>query len=95
MQCKVPTLDIYVPRTSEALKDCVEKIDSGDLVSAGGVEIMDDGREKGSVCLVRVLIRAFKEGLFEDGAAVCAPCTDDLSGWTTRYQIFPSKYLLP
>ncbi|XP_078180291.1 ribonucleases P/MRP protein subunit POP1-like [Carex rostrata] len=66
IQCKAPNFDVYVPRTTEALKDCVEKMDTG---------------EKGFVCLVRVLISAFKEGLFEDGAVVCAPCTDDLSGW--------------
>jgi ribonuclease P/MRP protein subunit POP1 len=84
MQCTLPILNIYIPRTIVALKDYVERMDSGDLISAGSVKLMDDGREKGSVCLVRVLVRAFKEGLFEDGAIVCAPCTDDLSGWTTR-----------
>ncbi|KAF3336244.1 ribonucleases P/MRP protein subunit POP1 [Carex littledalei] len=66
IHCKAPNLDVYVPRTTEALKDCVGKMDTGD---------------KGFVCLVRVLISAFKEGLFEDSAVVCAPCTDDLSGW--------------
>lgn len=31
------------------------------------------------LCLVRVLIHAFKEGSFEDGAVVCAPTLADIS----------------
>lgn len=31
------------------------------------------------LCLVRVLLHAFKEGSFEDGAVVCAPTLADIS----------------
>lgn len=37
------------------------------------------------LCFVRVLLRAYKEGVFEEGAVVCAPHISDLSFWTSRY----------
>ncbi|KAJ3702893.1 hypothetical protein LUZ61_006598 [Rhynchospora tenuis] len=84
VKCKLLTLDMYVPRTNMTLKENVVKMDCEDMISAGDVQVRDSGGEKGSVCLVRVLVRPFKEGLFEDGALVCAPCAEDLSGWGTR-----------
>lgn len=36
-------------------------------------------------CLVRVLLSAFKEGVFEQGAVVCAPHAPDVMMWTARY----------
>ncbi|XP_057783639.1 ribonucleases P/MRP protein subunit POP1 [Salvia miltiorrhiza] len=33
-------------------------------------------------CFVRVLLRAFKEGVFEQGAVVCAPLATDIRLWT-------------
>lgn len=38
------------------------------------------------LCFIRVLLRAYKEGVFEEGAVVCAPCLSDISLWTSRYQ---------
>ncbi|KAL4560819.1 hypothetical protein LXL04_032973 [Taraxacum kok-saghyz] len=35
------------------------------------------------VCFVRVVLRAYKEGVIEDGAVVCAPCLDDIKLWTS------------
>ncbi|KAJ4796278.1 Ribonucleases P/MRP protein subunit POP1 [Rhynchospora pubera] len=78
------TLDMYVPRTNMTLKEHVERMDSKDMISAGDVEVTDGGGEKETLCLVRVFVRPFKEGLFEDGSLVCAPCADDLPGWNSR-----------
>lgn len=36
------------------------------------------------LCLVRILLHAYKEGVFEEGAIVCAPILTDLSRWTSR-----------
>ena len=33
-------------------------------------------------CFVRVLLHAYKEGFFEEGAVVCAPQVTDISLWT-------------
>lgn len=37
------------------------------------------------LCFLRVFIRAYKEGVFEEGAVVCAPRLSDLSLWASRY----------
>lgn len=36
------------------------------------------------LCLVRVLLHAYREGSFEEGAVVCAPQIDDVMLFTTR-----------
>ncbi|KAK6260349.1 hypothetical protein SCA6_014823 [Theobroma cacao] len=35
------------------------------------------------LCYVRVHLHAYKEGVFEEGAVVCAPCLTDISVWTS------------
>lgn len=42
-------------------------------------------------CYLRVLLRAFKEGVFEQGAVVCAPHAADIMLWTARYS---SNYII-
>ncbi|KAJ8899138.1 hypothetical protein K2173_011135 [Erythroxylum novogranatense] len=36
------------------------------------------------LCLLRVFLHAYKEGVFEEGAVVCAPCISDVSLWNSR-----------
>lgn len=36
------------------------------------------------LCFVRVHLHPFKEGFFEEGAVICAPCPSDISLWTSR-----------
>ncbi|KAF6175531.1 hypothetical protein GIB67_038105 [Kingdonia uniflora] len=36
------------------------------------------------LCFIRVLLHAYKEGAFEEGAIVCAPHLPDVSLWTSR-----------
>lgn len=36
------------------------------------------------LCFVRVLLHAYREGVFEEGAVVCAPHLSDLKFWTSR-----------
>lgn len=35
-------------------------------------------------CFLRVLLRAYKKGSFEEGAVICAPKSSDQSLWTSR-----------
>lgn len=35
-------------------------------------------------CFLRVILRAYQEGCFEEGAVVCAPCLSDVSLLTSR-----------
>ncbi|XP_062183018.1 ribonucleases P/MRP protein subunit POP1 isoform X2 [Phragmites australis] len=91
------SLPLFVPRTIRVLRQYVKEIDMKYLTSSSDTE-MDTDRpnleaSNGTVkmtcsmnelCLTRVLIRAFKEGSFEEGAVVCAPCPSDLSAWKIR-----------
>ena len=36
------------------------------------------------LCFLRVLLHAYKEGSFEEGAVICAPRLSDLTSWTSR-----------
>ncbi|KGN53376.1 ribonucleases P/MRP protein subunit POP1 isoform X1 [Cucumis sativus] len=38
----------------------------------------------GKSCFLRVILRAYKKGAFEEGAVICAPKSADLSLWTSR-----------
>lgn len=40
---------------------------------------------KNKLCFLRVLLHAFKEGSFEEGAVICAPQIGDISLWTSKY----------
>ncbi|KAJ0113232.1 hypothetical protein Patl1_00864 [Pistacia atlantica] len=37
------------------------------------------------LCFLRVLLHAYKEGVFEEGAVVCAPSLTDISLWTSSF----------
>ncbi|KAK0581103.1 hypothetical protein LWI29_010073 [Acer saccharum] len=39
------------------------------------------------LCFLRVLLHAYKEGIFEEGAVVCAPSLTDVSLWTSSKEI--------
>ncbi|XP_065860305.1 ribonucleases P/MRP protein subunit POP1 isoform X2 [Euphorbia lathyris] len=56
-----------------------------------GSQIPDDRK----LCFVRVLLHAYKEGFFEEGAVVCAPTPIDVSRWTSRTEIDRSGLQLP
>ncbi|KAL0921913.1 hypothetical protein M5K25_005859 [Dendrobium thyrsiflorum] len=65
--------DVSILRTSNDLNYILEKI--------SGEGYLDQG---GGPLFVRVLIHAFKEGFFDEGAVVCAPELADLSSWMDR-----------
>lgn len=46
------------------------------------------------LCFVRVLLHAYKEGFFEEGAVVCAPQVTDISLWT-RSESFDGGLQVP
>ncbi|KAG8090420.1 hypothetical protein GUJ93_ZPchr0011g28065 [Zizania palustris] len=83
----VPSFQLFVPRTIQALRQYLSSCDmelitnKSNVVSCGNVETECSVNR---LCMVRVLIRAFKEGSFEEGAVVCAPFPSDLSAWKTR-----------
>lgn len=43
-------------------------------------------------CYIRVLLHAYKEGVFEQGAVVCAPHVADIMLWTARSGVFTNIY---
>lgn len=47
------------------------------------------------LCLVRVLLHAYREGSFEEGAVVCAPQIDDVMLFTTRSEISKGELQVP
>ncbi|KAL5724219.1 ribonuclease P [Ranunculus cassubicifolius] len=84
---------IYVARTVDVLTSHLNEIHGGgDLLlfpknkgnkntvagPAGASNLALDRR----LCFVRVLLGAYKEGAFEEGADVCAPHLSDISHWT-------------
>nr|BBF89698.1 ribonucleases P/MRP protein subunit POP1 containing protein-like [Oryza sativa f. spontanea] len=89
------SFQLLVPRTIQVLRQYVKKIDekylnSSDMEAVTGKSslVSGDNVKTGCsinrLCLVRVLIRAFKEGSFEEGAVVCAPLPSDLSAWNRK-----------
>lgn len=93
----VASFQLFVPRTFQMLRHYVKELDMMSLSSSSEMKIGIDEPKSASggtvkiaspvngLCLVRVLIRAFKEGSFEEGAVVCAPFSSDLTAWKTRY----------
>lgn len=92
----VASLQLHVPRTIQILRQYVEEFDSKCLSSSSDMEVDSDKPNLASngivkmtqsmseLCLTRVMIRAFKEGSFLEGAVVCAPFPSDLSAWKIR-----------
>lgn len=70
-----------IPRQENHLHKCMRKEDF--LKQDNVVPEMKSGKSK-TPCFVRVLLRAFKEGVFERGAVVCAPLATDI---TARYSL--------
>ncbi|WOK97407.1 ribonucleases P/MRP protein subunit POP1-like [Canna indica] len=76
----------FVSRTSEVL----DKNGYRNLLSSFKIQIPKNGTPTNmmdisrKLCFVRVLLHAHKEGVFEEGAVVCAPMLTDLSRWTSR-----------
>ncbi|XP_037491232.1 uncharacterized protein LOC105640062 isoform X2 [Jatropha curcas] len=56
-----------------------------------GIQITCDRK----LCFVRVLLHAYKEGVFEEGAVVCAPCLSDVSLWTLRSKNNEARFQIP
>lgn len=95
-QANVASLQLHVPRTTQMLRQYVEEFDMKYLSSSCDMKVDSDQpnlasngtvkmtRSASELCLTRVLIRAFKEGSFEEGAVVCAPFPSDLSAWKVR-----------
>ncbi|TKW23068.1 hypothetical protein SEVIR_4G269200v4 [Setaria viridis] len=92
-QANIASLQLHVPRTIQMLRQYVKEFDRKYLSLSSGMETDADKpyltsddtiKMTCSVCLTRVLIRAFKEGSFEEGAVVCAPLPSDLPAWKIR-----------
>ncbi|CAK9145232.1 unnamed protein product [Ilex paraguariensis] len=48
----------------------------------GAISLISYGKR---ICFIRVLLHAYKEGVFEEGAVVCAPHFTDIKLWTSRW----------
>lgn len=71
--------DGFIPRYSSALNEYLRKIQGSSI---------DQMSSASALCLVRVLVRAYKEGVFEEGAVVCAPIASDMPRWDRRFALF-------
>ncbi|KAF8394676.1 hypothetical protein HHK36_020892 [Tetracentron sinense] len=58
--------------------------DDGKLSQGPSPTVSNQIPVKRRLCFLRVLLHAYKEGVFEEGAVVCAPCLTDLSLGTSR-----------
>ncbi|CAD5192791.1 unnamed protein product [Musa acuminata subsp. malaccensis] len=86
----------FIARTSKVLDWYLKKIGCRNLLSLPDVQIAENStldwvkisanvmHADSKLCLLRVMLHAYKEGVFEDGAIVCAPNLTDLSRWTSR-----------
>ncbi|KAG8653279.1 hypothetical protein MANES_05G007428v8 [Manihot esculenta] len=57
-----------------------------------GIMRMNSNRQ---LCFVRVLLHAYKKGVFEEGAVVCAPCLSDVSLLTSRSENNETGFQIP
>ena len=66
---------------------CSVSLERAGLPSIGYVARTCDAIQmpaRGRSCFLRVLLHAFREGVLEEGAVVCAPILGDISHWTSR-----------
>ncbi|WCJ22338.1 Ribonucleases P/MRP protein subunit POP1 [Euphorbia peplus] len=82
---------LLFPRVANGKSFELMKNESNLAHPQNGFQISDDRK----ICFVRVLLRAYKEGFFEEGAVVCAPSPIDVSQWTSRTEIDRSGLQLP
>lgn len=69
-----------VPEGNTSILTCMK---DENMLSRGQKRISQIHYDR-KLCFLRVLLHAYKEGVFEDGAVVCAPCLGDISLWTSR-----------
>ncbi|KAJ6826571.1 uncharacterized protein M6B38_371380 [Iris pallida] len=62
----------FIPRTVDALTKYLKNFLSGNV---------NQRPAESELCLERVLLHAYKEGFFEEGAIVCAPTLTDVLQW--------------
>ncbi|XP_021904326.1 ribonucleases P/MRP protein subunit POP1 isoform X2 [Carica papaya] len=68
-----------VPEGNTSILTCMK---DENMLSRGQKRISQIHYDR-KLCFLRVLLHAYKEGVFEDGAVVCAPCLGDISLWTS------------
>lgn len=74
---------LLFPNSTTMGKNCFSKLmDEGRLGWAPKRDILVPVDRK--LCFLRVLLHAYKEGVFEEGAVICAPILTDLPLWTDR-----------
>ncbi|KAK4482564.1 hypothetical protein RD792_009724 [Penstemon davidsonii] len=71
---------VLFPRTPDQKNSMYKLMKDEELLKQD--TIIPDVKNKKAQCFVRVLLRAYKEGVFEQGAVVCAPHISDLKLWT-------------
>ncbi|XP_074368379.1 ribonucleases P/MRP protein subunit POP1-like isoform X1 [Apium graveolens] len=65
-------------------KSCINKIMKDIEISKQGLDDNILVNYDHKLCFIRILIHAYKDGVFEDGAVVCAPHISDLAFMTSR-----------
>lgn len=65
-------------------KSCIYKIMKDIDISNQGLDDNFLVNYDHKLCFIRILLHAYKDGVFEDGAVVCAPHLSDLAFMTSR-----------
>ncbi|XVE81504.1 hypothetical protein DITRI_Ditri15bG0069800 [Diplodiscus trichospermus] len=72
----------------------VKVMEDKSLMGKGLNEITQTSYSR-KLCFVRVHLQAYKEGVFEDGAVICAPCLTDISVWTSSRVSIEGRLEMP
>ncbi|KAK3034635.1 hypothetical protein RJ639_033590 [Escallonia herrerae] len=65
-------------------KKCISKLMKDEvMLSQGSSRVISTVNNDKRLCFLRVLLHAFKDGVFEEGAVVCAPHPTDITLWTS------------
>ncbi|GAA0157291.1 endoribonuclease [Lithospermum erythrorhizon] len=70
-----------VPEMKKSLSKCMRDEKILEQLPVGSVSQISSNQ---GLCFLRVLLHAYKEGAFEDGAVVCAPHVADIISWVIR-----------
>ncbi|XVE84313.1 hypothetical protein DITRI_Ditri17bG0003000 [Diplodiscus trichospermus] len=70
------------PQLQNSESKLVKVMKDKSLMGKGQSEITQT-RYSHKLCFVSVHLQAYKEGVFEDEAVICAPCLTDIAVWTT------------
>ncbi|GAV83063.1 POP1 domain-containing protein/POPLD domain-containing protein [Cephalotus follicularis] len=85
---------VLFPQVPNSKTSFLKIMKDGSKISRGQNEISQIYYDH-KICFIRVLLYAVKEGVFEEGAVVCAPHLNDISLLTSRSESIDSGFQIP